>query len=125
MDAKLAIRAFLDLLEEVSSVDEQIKLWLNIENDSTMISSYVEFISELNSGDFEYVVNNKINDELLKEKLHELFNTINKYEEPKLYKKWQNDVYIVGDPKWKEIRDFAKNIRHSYSGFLDELKSEV
>lgn len=125
MDAKLAIRAFLDLLEEVSSVDEQIKLWLNIENDSTMISSYVEFISELNSGDFEYVVNNKINDELLKEKLHELFNTINKYEEPKLYKKWQNDVYIVGDPKWKEIRDFAKNIRHSYSDFLDELKSEV
>jgi N-acetylneuraminic acid mutarotase len=125
MDAKLAIRAFLDLLEEVSSVDEQIKLWLNIENDSTMISSYVEFICELNSGDFEYVVNNKINDELLKEKLQELFNTINKYEEPKLYKKWQNDVYIVGDPKWKEIRDFAKNIRHSYSDFLDELKSEV
>lgn len=125
MNVEIAKGTFLDLLDEVSSVDQQIKLWLNIENETGLVSSFVEFMNNIDTGDFEYVVNNLIVDPSLKENLQRLLSMIDKYEEPKSYRKCKNDVYIVADPKWKEIRDFAKNLKNSHSDFFDALKSEA
>ena len=125
MNVNIAKSTFLELMGEISNVDQQVKQWLNIENEMGLVSSYVELVNNIDGGDFEYVVNNLVTDVNLKDSLQQLIEMIENYEEPKSYRKCKNDVYIVADPKWKEIRDFGKYIQNEYSGFFKELNSKV
>jgi len=124
MDAQISITTFKEILEELSSADLQVKLWLNIENDTGLISSYVELMNNLVSGDFNFVTEKIIKEENFKNDLFQLLRMLQLYEEPHSYKKWKHDAYIIADPKWKEIRDFAKQIRQKHFKLIQSLGSE-
>lgn len=72
MDAQISITTFKEILEELSSADLQVKLWLNIENDTGLISSYVELMNNLVSGDFNFVTEKIIKEENFKNDLFQL-----------------------------------------------------
>lgn len=118
MNVKLSIETFLEILQEISSVNLQVKLWLDIENTTGLVSSYAELMNRLDSGEFNYVVGNQIENVDLKHQLNILYSLIEEYKEPKEYLKSQNDVFIVADPNWKYIRDYAKNIRDTFQSTL-------
>jgi len=119
----IAADTFLEVVEEISSVELQIKLWLNIENDTGLISSFEDLMDRVDSEDVRYVVNQKVENDELKSRLTELLAMLSDYKVPKLYSSFKNDVYVVADDKWKIIRDFAKGIREKYE--FDLQKSNL
>jgi hypothetical protein len=125
MNKKISIKAFVDIFDELSSVELQVKLWLNIENDTGLISSFVELMNNIDSPDFSYVIDEIVQDSELKEELNELLSMVGLYEEPKIYRKYKNDVYIVADPNWKKIRDFAKSIKVKYYDYLRRVEKNI
>ncbi|MEM1322225.1 MAG: hypothetical protein AAGG75_18330 [Bacteroidota bacterium] len=122
MNEQICINTFVEVLDELSSVDLQVKLWLNIENETGLISSYTELMENVSGTDFNYVVHQLVQDASLKADLVQLLALLDAYEEPKSYVQCRNDVYIVADPVWKKIRDFAKAIKQIHSVYLKQLQ---
>jgi len=99
-------------LVELSDIDMQKKLWLNIDNDTGLISSYSELFNSL-LGDFDFDYEIKVlEDEDLKQNLTQLKVMLEEYKEPNYY--WNDDGYddniILNDPNWQKIVLFAKEI---------------
>ncbi len=95
-----------DLLE-LSDLDFQRKLWLNENNDTGLISSYIELMNRLfddNSFD-DFIDNNApkiaIDPNVVSE-LNKLRNSLNEYEEK------GTDREIISDPRWVKISEQAK-----------------
>ncbi|MDR6489143.1 hypothetical protein J2799_003682 [Chryseobacterium vietnamense] len=103
-------KEFKDRLLELSDINLQRKLWLNIGNDTGLVSSYSElFNSLLGDFDFDYEVKS-LEDSNLKQNLLKLKVMLEEYKEPSSYKTNYDDSIILDDPNWKKIVLFAKNL---------------
>ncbi|WP_294217552.1 hypothetical protein [uncultured Chryseobacterium sp.] len=92
---------FKERLIELSDIDMQKKLWLNINNDSGLISSYSDLYDSLyNELDCE-IQEAEVSE--LKEGLSQLKTMLDTYQEPELYKNKYDDTVILDDPNWQEI----------------------
>lgn len=103
-------KEFRGRLMELSDINLQRRLWLNINNTTGLISSYSElFNTLLNDFNFIYEIGN-VEDKNLKQKLLKLKIMLEEYKEPYHYEKNYDDSIILDDLKWQEIVDFAKII---------------
>ncbi|UZT98343.1 hypothetical protein ODZ84_01885 [Chryseobacterium fluminis] len=101
-------KEFKERLIELSDINLQKKLWLNIDNTTGLVSSYSELFNTL-LGDFDYDYEIKdIDNNNLKQNLFKLKEMLEKYQEPPSYDENYDDSIILDDPKWKEIVDFTK-----------------
>ncbi|MGK6353527.1 hypothetical protein [Parapedobacter sp. DT-150] len=99
---------YQDILE-ISDISLQIKLWLNKDNSTGMISSFVELMNRLfDDNDFDAFIDNGakrsgISSDVIYEmrKLRDLLNG---------YKEREDDEAIINDPKWLVIVQQAKNV---------------
>lgn len=97
------------LINELSNLSLQRKLWLNENNDTGLISSYSELMCSLFDDydidsflDYE-AVELGLSKKLIYE-LEELRESLNRYHEK------GSDEEIINDPEWKLIVDQAKKI---------------
>ncbi|WP_293309447.1 hypothetical protein [Pedobacter sp. UBA5917] len=99
---------FNDILE-ISDIGIQKKLWLNENNDTGLISSYIELMSRLfDDHNLSNVIKNK---EITRELKPELISAIKKLEEAlDNYVEKETDKEIILDPKWIEISEQAKTV---------------
>ncbi|WP_029299035.1 hypothetical protein [Chryseobacterium hispalense] len=103
-------KEFKERLLELSDINLQRKLWLNIDNDTGLISSYSElFNSLLGDFDYDYEVEN-VEDNNLKQNLLKLKIMLKEYKEPFSYEESYDDNMILNDPNWKKIVLFAKSL---------------
>ena len=99
---------FNDILE-ISDINMQKKMWLNENNDTGLISSYVELMNRLfDDNNFSYVIENEaialdLEPELIFA-LKTLRNALDGYVDK------ETDQEIITDPKWIEISEQAKSI---------------
>lgn len=103
---------FKKRLVELSDIDLQRKLWLNIDNNTGLISSYSELFNSLCSDfDFDYEIKD-LEDDKLKQNLQKLKVMLEEYKEPYPFDFKENwdDSIILNDSRWLEIVNFAKNI---------------
>lgn len=108
------IKNIYDKILEISDLELQKKLWLNINNDTGMISSYIELMCTLfDDYDFDYF----IEEVAIKEKLSSntvfelkiLRKMLNEYTEK------DNDEEIINDVKWNTIVSQAKKVIQIWS----------
>ncbi|WP_312993569.1 hypothetical protein [Chryseobacterium flavum] len=103
-------KEFKERLLELSDINLQRKLWLNIDNDTGLISSYSElFNSLLEDFDYDYEIEN-LEDNNLKQNLLKLKMMLKEYKEPFSYEESYDDNMILNDPNWKNIVLFAKSL---------------
>jgi hypothetical protein len=96
-------------LLELSDINLQRKLWLNIDDNTGLMSSYSELYNSL-LGDFDFDYEIKyIDDSILKQNLLKLKEMLEKYKEPSSYEKCYDDI-ILNDPNWHNIVLFAKRL---------------
>jgi hypothetical protein len=101
---------FYDFLVELSDVEIQKKLWLNINNNTEHISSFDElYCSLFDDMDFDIEIQ-KIQNQDLENKLILLKNKLINYSVLSKSRNLQNDSIIIKDPKWIEICSFTKEI---------------
>lgn len=124
MNKQISVEVF-EILEELSNPDLQVKLWLNIENEGGLISSFTELLNDVDGPDFNYVASNLIEDSDLKKELFILLEKIKNYKEPTSYKKYKNDVFIISDPNWKTIRDYTKEIKENMIFPSKDLRKNI
>ena len=101
--------AIYDVITELADVDLQRKYWLNENNDTGYISSYVELMCTLfDDLDFDEFVDNSEEKRGLSYsavcELVKLRDMLNNYQEK------GEDREIIEDPKWKEIVNQAKEV---------------
>lgn len=125
MNIKICAYRFLQIFKEIAEVDLQIKLWLNIENYTNQISSFSDLMDDMDTGEFQLITDNFIADSSCKADIAKMLKLIENYKEPDKYYRCQNDAYIIADPKWKEIRDFAKGITIKYYNTFHEIRNLV
>ncbi|MGQ7855234.1 hypothetical protein ACUN24_13450 [Pedobacter sp. WC2501] len=99
---------FNDILE-ISDINMQKKMWLNENNDTGLISSYVELMNRLfDDNNFNYLIENEAIALGLEPKLifalKMLKDALDSYVEK------ETDQEIITDPKWIEISKQAKSI---------------
>ena len=98
-----------DDIEELSDLDLQRKLWLNENNDTGLISSFVEVNCRLfDDNRLDDVIDKEviefpISNELISE-LYQLRNLLN------IYKAKKSDQEIINDPKWLKVVAQAKEV---------------
>jgi|LakMenE29Apr09ns_1017244.scaffolds.fasta_scaffold03739_2 hypothetical protein len=101
---------FYESLVELSDIEIQKKRWLNINNNSGLISSFDElYCSLFDDMDFDFEIT-KIQNQNLENKLIILKNKLNNYSEPIEKNGFFSDSKIIEDPNWVKICDFAKEI---------------
>ncbi|RNA63541.1 hypothetical protein D1631_17290 [Chryseobacterium nematophagum] len=97
-------------LLELSDINLQRKLWLNIDNNTGLISSYSElFNSLLGDFNFDYEVKN-LDDNNLKQNFLKLKVMLEEYKELSSYMDNYDDNIIINDSNWKNIVFFAKSL---------------
>lgn len=106
-----------DLLE-LSDLDFQRKLWLNENNDTGLISSYIELMNRLfDDNSFDDFIDNGVPkitiDPNVVSELHKLRNSLNEYEEK------GTDREIISDPRWVKISEQAKLIIKMWNNYLN------
>ncbi len=104
---KIIIKNILNDIFEISNINLQRKLWLNENNDTKKISSYVELMCRLfddnNFEEFTEIEIYKLGySKRLCIELNKLKELLNSYQEQK------TDEEIIIDPKWLEIVNQAK-----------------
>ncbi len=98
-----------DRIVEASDVALQRKIWLNENNDTGLMSSYVELMCSLfDDFNFDDFIDNRaskigLSNSLIIElnKLRELLNS---------YVEKDSDEEIINDPEWKKIVEQAKTV---------------
>jgi oligoribonuclease NrnB/cAMP/cGMP phosphodiesterase (DHH superfamily) len=105
---KILKEIFNDILE-ISDINMQRKLWLNENNNTGLISSYIELMSRLfDDNNFSYIIDNEVIDLGLKPELilslKKLRDDLDGYVEK------ETDAEIVTDPKWIEISKQAESV---------------
>lgn len=105
-----------DLLE-LSDLDLQMKLWLNENNDTGLISSYIELMNRLfdDNGFDDFIDNDapKIGiDSTVVSELNKLRNSLNEYEEK------GTDREIISDTRWVKISEQAKLVVKMWNDYL-------
>lgn len=125
MNINICAYRFLQIFKEIAEVDLQIKLWLNIENHTNQISSFSDLMDNIDTGELQLIVDNFIADSSCKADIAKLLKLIENYKAPEIYYSYQNDAYIIADPKWKRIRDFAKEITIKYNNTFHEIQNLI
>jgi len=103
----VVIRNIYNDIQELSDLGLQRKLWLNQNNDTGLISSYIELMCRLFDDDeFDFFIdtmapNYGLSNDLIKD-LDRLRNMLRKYDEK------ETDEEIIIDPDWRIIVDQAK-----------------
>lgn len=97
-------------IKELSDIDFQKKVWLNLNNNTNYISSYIELYNKLFDDDqiddyYRELKSKNKNGELVLQ-LDKLINMLNAYKEPEDYN--GNDICILEDPNWVLITEQAK-----------------
>lgn len=106
---EIAFKNIYDDLLELSNVTLQRKLWLNDNNNTGLISSYVELMNRLfDDNDFDNFIdkaaaNAGFSSNLILE-LKRLRYLLNTYNDKK------DDGDIIRDPEWKKIINQAKTV---------------
>ena len=102
-----------DILE-LSDLGLQRKLWLNENNDTGLISSYVEVMCRLfDDNRFDDFIDNRASTLGLSNstifELNKLRESLNNYHEK------ETDEEIIGDSKWAEVVEQAKKVIHEWN----------
>jgi len=104
-------KEFKNSLIELSDLNLQRMLWLNIDNHTGLISSYVELFSSLfDDTNFDYEIKD-IKDVYLKQNLLKLKIMLEEYKEPYPFDfktNWDDNI-IINDPNWQKIVAFTKD----------------
>jgi len=98
-----------DRLLELSNIEEQRMLWLNINNNTGLISSYSELFNTLYP-ELDIEIKEAESNEL-KEGLSQLKIILDEYKEPDGYDIRKGyDSIILNDPNWQKIVAFTKKM---------------
>ncbi|MBC7425381.1 MAG: hypothetical protein H7321_02500 [Bacteroidia bacterium] len=111
-------------IAELADLNLQRKLWLNEENNTGFISSYVELICSLfddfNFADFIDITAPKIDlSNTFFSELNKLRDLLNKYHEK------ESDLEIINDPEWRKIVEQANIVLkmwHNFDNLVNEFK---
>jgi len=106
---KKVLKDIFDDILEISDIKMQKKLWLNEDNDTGLISSYVELMNRLfDDNNFDYFIENEALVLGLESKLIVALETLRDALDD--YVEKETDQGIITDPKWIEISKQAKSI---------------
>lgn len=113
MELNIKLKNIEENLIELSDSQIQKQRWLNLNNESGLISSYDELYNSLfDDNQIEYFIKNELyiicNDIVLLKEFESLIQMLNEYNEPEEYLKSHNDKYIIDDINWDKITKQSK-----------------
>ncbi len=118
--SKLKYKSIEDNLKELSDIELQRKLWLNINNPTNQVSSYDELYCRLfDDNSIEDFIENELINIKVKPKflfeIKKLIQMLNDFKEPELYQESKNDLYILDNLNWHMISEQSKLVLYLWN----------